>query len=183
MYIGEITIAVVFSFNTNEDIDFFVEPEKAVDSRISNHPAIKEAQAYTLQAKQSATKAKLKAEFPDYEGTLQDPKFAEWINQSNIRIQLLRHAHESSDYDSAHEIFSLWREKNDVVKSTAQMEQIGRKNAIRAASTGSVQGTQKINNKRKYRRSDVIKLIRDEPETYKARSAEFLQAYAEGRVI
>ena len=69
----------------SEDVDFFVDPQKAVDSRIANHPKIKEAEAYTQQAKQQATLAQLKSKHPEMETILQDPKFAEWIKGSKVR--------------------------------------------------------------------------------------------------
>ena len=71
----------------SEDVDFFVDPQKAVDSRIANHPKIKEAEAYTQQAKQQATLAQLKSRHPEMEAILQDPKFAEWIKGSKVRTR------------------------------------------------------------------------------------------------
>ena len=38
-----------------DDVDFFVDPQTAVSRAIDNHPKIKEAEAYTQQAKQQAT--------------------------------------------------------------------------------------------------------------------------------
>ena len=63
----------------DDDVDFFVDPQNAVNRAIDNHPKIKEAQAYTQQAKQQATLSQLKSKHPDMESILQDAGFAEWI--------------------------------------------------------------------------------------------------------
>ena len=56
------------------------------------------------------------------EQILQDPKFAEWIKGSKVRTQLFVQADQQYDYDSAHELFSLWKERNQIVQQTAQAE-------------------------------------------------------------
>ena len=103
----------------SEDVDFFVDPQKAVDSRIANHPKIKEAEAYTQQAKQQATLAQLKSKHPEMETILQDPKFAEWIKGSKVRTKLFVDADQFYDYDAADELFTLFKERNQVVQQTA----------------------------------------------------------------
>ena len=60
----------------DDDVDFFVDPQNAVNRAIDNHPKIKEAQAYTQQAKQQATLSQLKSNHPDMESILQDPKLS-----------------------------------------------------------------------------------------------------------
>ena len=49
----------------DDDVDFFVDPQNAVNRAIDNHPKIKEAQAYTQQAKQQATLSQLKSNHPE----------------------------------------------------------------------------------------------------------------------
>ena len=165
-----------------DDVDFFVDPQTAVSRAIDNHPKIKEAEAYTQQAKQQATLAQLKSEHPDMEQILQDPKFAEWIKGSKVRTQLFVRADQGYDYDSARELFSLWKEKNQVVQQTAQAERAARKDAVRSATTGNARGTGEGSRKKVYRRADIIKLMRTDPERYQSLSDEIFKAYAEGRV-
>jgi hypothetical protein len=165
-----------------DDVDFFVDPQTAVSRAIDNHPKIKEAEAYTQQAKQQATLAQLKSEHPDMEQILQDPKFAEWIKGSKVRTQLFVRADQGYDYDSAHELFSLWKEKNQVVQQAAEVEKQARKSAVKSATTGNARGTGEGSRKKVYRRADIIKLMRTDPERYQALSDEIFKAYAEGRV-
>jgi hypothetical protein len=169
-------------FDDEDDVDFFVDPKTAVSRAIDNHPKIREAQAYTEQAKKQATLAQLQQNHPDMEAVLQDPKFAEWIKGSKVRTQLFVQADQGYDYDAANELFSLWKEKNQVVQQTAQAEKAARKSAVKSANTGNARGTGEGSRKKVYRRADIIKLMRTDPERYQSLSDELLKAYAEGRV-
>ena len=166
----------------DDDVDFFVDPKTAVSRAIDNHPKIREAQAYTQQYKQQATLAQLKSSHPEMEQILQDPKFAEWIKGSKVRTQLFVQADQAYDYDAAHELFSLWKERNQVVQQTAQAEREARKSAVKSANTGNARGTSEGSRKKVYRRADIIKLMRTDPERYQSMSDELLKAYSEGRV-
>ena len=165
-----------------DDVDFFVDPKTAVSRAIDNHPQIREAQQYTELAKKQSTLAQLQQQHPDMEQVLQDPKFAEWIKGSKVRTQLFVQADQQYDYDAAHELFSLWKERNQVVQQTAQAEKAARKSAVKSASTGNARGTAEGSRKKVYRRADIIKLMRTDPERYQSLSDELLKAYAEGRV-
>ena len=169
-------------FDDEDDVDFFVDPKTAVSRAIDNHPKILEAQAYTEQAKKQATLAQLQQRHPEMESVLQDPKFAEWIKGSKVRTQLFVQADQGYDYDAANELFSLWKEKNQVVQQTAQAEKAARKSAVKSANTGNARGTGEGSRKKVYRRADIIKLMRTDPERYQSLSDELLKAYAEGRV-
>ena len=168
--------------DNDDDVDFFVDPKTAVSRAIDNHPKIKEAQAYTQQYKQQATLAQLKSSHPEMEQILQDPKFAEWIKGSKVRTQLFVQADQAYDYDAAHELFSLWKDRNQVVQQTAQAERAARKSQVKSANTGNARGTAEGSRRKVYRRADIIKLMRTDPERYQSMSDELLQAYSEGRV-
>ena len=165
-----------------DDVDFFVDPKTAVSRAIDNHPRIKEAQEYTQQAKKQAALAQLQQQHPDMEAVLKDPKFAEWIKGSKIRTQLFVQADQMYDYDAANELFTLWKDRNQVVQQTVQAEKAARKNAVKTANTGNARGTAEGSRKKVYRRADIIKLMRTDPERYQSLSDELLKAYAEGRV-
>ena len=166
----------------DDDVDFFVDPQNAVNRAIDNHPKIKEAEAYTQQARQQATLSQLKSKHPDMESILQDAGFAEWIKGSKVRTQLFVQADQGYDYDAADELFSLWKEKTSVAQQTANVEKQARKNTLKSASTGNARGTAEASRKKVYRRADIIKLMRTDPERYQSLSDELLKAYAEGRV-
>jgi hypothetical protein len=169
-------------FDDEDDVDFFVDPKTAVSRAIDNHPKIKEAQAYTQQYKQQATLAQLKSDHPEMEQILQDPKFAEWIKGSKVRTQLFVQADQLYDYDSANELFTLWKDRNQAVKQTAQAELVARKSAVKSANTGNARGTAEGSRKKVYRRADIIKLMQTDPDRYMALQPEIMAAYAEKRV-
>jgi len=168
--------------DNNGDVDFFVDPQSAVNRAIDNHPKIKEAESYRRQYKQQATLAQLRSDHPDMDHVLEDPRFAEWIKGSKVRTQLFVQADQQYDYDAANELFSLWKERSNIVQQTAKAERANRKNAVKAAVTGNARGTAEGSRKKTYRRADIIKLMKTDPERYAALSEEILKAYAEGRV-
>jgi len=164
-----------------EEIDFFTDPDKAVDRAIQNHPKIREAEAVTNQYRQSNAMAELKGKHPDMEAILQDAKFAEWIQASKIRTRLFVDADQKYDHEAADELFSLWKERQNVVRQTAQVEQQARKQAVKSASTGNARGSSESAPKKVYRRADIINLMKTDPNRYAALQPEIMLAYQEGR--
>ena len=165
-----------------DDIDYFTDPQAAVNRAIENHPKIREAEQYTAQYKKQSSLATLQTKHPDMQTILKDPKFAEWIKASKIRTQLFVAADQQYDADSADELFTLWKERKQVVQQTANVEKQERKQQLKAASTGNARGSGEGGRKKVYRRADIIKLMRTDPDRYTALADEIMAAYAEGRV-
>lgn len=165
-----------------EDVDFFEDPNKAIAAAIDKHPKVRQAEELATQMKRASALNTLKAEHPDYTEVINDPAFGEWILQSKVRKELYARADKQYDYDAASELLSTWKERRNVVKQTAEVEKISRKQAIKSASTGSTKGTGENSSRKVYRRSDIIELMRRDPDRYQALSGEIMQAYAEGRV-
>ena len=165
-----------------DDIDYFTDPQAAVNRAIENHPKIREAEQYSTQYKKQASLAMLQSKHPDMQEILGDPKFAEWIKASKIRTQLFVAADQQYDADSADELFSLWKERKTVAQQTAEVEKQARKQTLKAANTGNARGSAEGSRKKVYRRADIIKLMKNDPDRYQALSDEIMTAYAEGRV-
>ena len=165
-----------------DDIDYFTDPQAAVNRAIENHPKIREAQEYSAQYKKQSSLATLNNKHPDMQEILQDPKFAEWIQASKIRTKLFVDADQRYDAEAADELFSLWKERKAVAQQTVQVEKQARKQQIKAANTGNTRGSAEGSRRKVYRRADIIKLMRTDPERYQALSEEILRAYSEGRV-
>jgi len=165
-----------------DDIDYFTDPQAAVNRAIENHPKIREAEQYTTQYKKQSSLSALQAKHSDMQQILQDPKFAEWIKASKIRTQLFVQADQQYDADAADELFTLWKERKTVAQQTANVERQARKQQLKAANTGNARGSSAGTRKKTYRRADIIKLMKTDPERYQALSNEIFQAYAEGRV-
>jgi len=167
---------------TEEDIDFFSDPDKAVERAIKNHPSIKAAEAQNQQYKQSTAQAALQQRHPDMQDILSDTKFADWIKASKIRTQLFVQADQGYDHEAADELFTNWKDRQQAVGQTVATEKTQRKEAIKNASTGGATGSSEAKSRKIYRRSDIIKLMQDDPERYLSLSDEIMQAYQEGRV-
>ena len=164
-----------------DDVDFFSDPEKATARAIENHPKVKQAEEVATQYRQQTALSKLQSKHPDMKTIVTNEAFQNWVKASKIRTQLFLQADQQYDYDAADELFSLWKDRQQVVTQTAQAEKAGRKAAVQAANTGSGRGSGEVS-KKVYRRSDIIKLMETDPERYEALSDEIFRAYQEGRV-
>jgi hypothetical protein len=167
---------------TVDEVDFFSDPEEAVKRAIDNHPKIREAENISKQYQKTTALSQLQQDHPDMQNILTDAKFAEWIKGSKIRTQLYVQADKQYDYEAAHELFTLWKERKQVVQQTANAEKQGRKQAVKNASTGAATGSSETKTRKIYRRADIIKLMRTDPERYQSLSDEIMKAYQEGRV-
>jgi len=167
---------------TVDEVDFFSDPEEAVKRAIDNHPKIREAENISKQYQKTTALSQLQKDHPDMQNILTDDKFAEWIKGSKIRTQLYVQADKQYDYEAAHELFTLWKERKQVVQQTANAEKQGRKQAVKHASTGAATGSSETKTRKIYRRADIIKLMRTDPERYQSLSDEIMKAYQEGRV-
>jgi hypothetical protein len=165
-----------------DDMDYFTDPQSAVNRAIENHPSIKEARQYTDEYRKQSSLSVLNNKHPDMKQILGDPKFADWIKASKIRTQLFVQADQQYDADAADELFSLWKERKTVTQQTANVEKQARKQQLKAANTGNARGSAEGSRKKVYRRADIIKLMKTDPERYQALSEDILAAYAEGRV-
>ena len=165
-----------------DDLDYFTAPQAAVNRAIENHPKIREAEQYTAQYKKQSSLAQLQNKHPDMQEILQEEAFADWIKASKIRTQLFVQADQQYNADAADELFTLWKERKTVADQTAKVEKQARKQQIKAANTGGAKGSAEGTRRKVYRRADIIKLMKTDPERYQALSEEILTAYAEGRV-
>jgi hypothetical protein len=166
---------------TEDELDFFEDPERAVARAIERHPKIKEAEAISQQYRQQTALSQLQSKHPDMNNILNDQKFGEWVQASKIRTQLFAQANSQYDADAADELFSLWKERQATVQQTAAVEKSGRKQAVKSASTGNARGSAETS-KKIYRRADIIKLMKTDPDRYQSLSEEIMKAYSEGRV-
>lgn len=165
-----------------DEVDFFSDPEKAVQRAIDNHPKVKKAEEYSTQMQRNSALSALQNKHPDMANILSDVAFGQWIQASQIRTQLFRQADRQYDSAAADELFTMWKERQGIVNQTAAAEKNTRKQAIRTASTGNAIGSTEAASRKIYRRADIVKLMQTDPDRYEALSDEILKAYAEKRV-
>lgn len=169
-----------------DELDYFTDPEKAVNRAINNHPKIREAEEYTARFKKQTSLAELQSKHPDMQEILSDENFIAWKDESNIRKQLFVEADRNYNAEAGDELFTTWKRLTsagrEIAQQTANLEKQTRKQQIKSANTGSAQGSSERLRKKTYRRADIIKLMRTDPDRYQALSEEILIAYQEGRV-
>lgn len=171
-----------------EEIDFFEDPDKAVAKKIDSHPAIQEAKEQARQLKQMQTINRLQQSFPDFQSTVADPEFAEWVKSSPVRLRLYAAADAEFDYDSAAELLTTWKYVKPAKQQTEQVAEIApevkqaQKTAVRSATVDVGSTTGAPVSSKIYRRADLIRLNLEDPDRYEALQPEIMQAYREGRV-
>ena len=163
------------------EVDFFENPQKAVQKTVDSHPDIIAARQAMLEMKRAQIQQKLAQEHPDFGEIAKNEDFANWVKSSPVRIDLFKRADAEFDYDSANELLSTYKELRSVKqKQTSDAGEATRKQNLKAV--GVDVGGSGESSKRVYRRADLIRLKMQDPARYEALSDEIMQAYSEGRV-
>ena len=163
------------------EVDFFENPQKAVQRTVDNHPDILAARQVTQEMKRAQIQQRLAQEHPDFGEIAKDQDFANWVKSSPIRIKIFEQADSGYDFDSANELLSTYKQLRSVKqKQTSDDGEITRKQNLKAVGVdvgGSGESSKKV-----YRRADLIRLKMQDPNRYDALSDEIMAAYQEGRV-
>lgn len=166
-----------------EEADFFVDPQKAVDQRINNHPALKQAQETAQRLNYAQGLATLQQRHPDVKEVLQSPEFNQWVQGNPARVRRFQYADQSGDVDEADDLISTFKQLNKSVATAKAAEKTAQKKAVRAAAVGGPRGNaDAASSKRVYRRADIRQLMQTNPQRYEDLQPEIMAAYAEGRV-
>jgi len=163
------------------EVDFFENPQKAVQTTIDRHPDVLAARQAGLEFKRMQIQQKLAQDHPDYSQVVNDSEFQTWVKSSPVRLGLYAKADGEFDYDSANELLSTFKQLRGVkAKETEQAGNAARTKSMKAAQVDV--GGSGESSKRVYRRADLIRLKMTDPARYEALSDEIMQAYQEGRV-
>ena len=166
-----------------EEADFFVDPQKAVDSRIDNHPALKQAQDMAQKLAYAQGLATLQQRHSDLKEVVSSDEFGQWIKSSPSRLRRYQYADQSGDIDEADDLITTWKQLNKTVATAKAAEKTAQKKAVRAAAVGGPRGNaDAASSKRVYRRADIRQLMQTNPQRYEDLQPEIMAAYAEGRV-
>ena len=163
------------------EVDFFENPQKAIQRTVDNHPDVQAARQATLEMRRSQIQQRLAQEHPDFGEIAKDQDFANWVKSSPIRIKIFEQADSGYDFDSANELLSTYKQLRSVKqKQTSDDGEVTRKQNLKAVGVdvgGSGESSKKV-----YRRADLIRLKMQDPDRYDALSQEIMTAYQEGRV-
>lgn len=172
-----------------EDVDWFENPEKAVQKAVDKHPTVKKAEATLAEIQKQQFFSKLDTQFPEYQKTIADPDFAQWIQASPVRLRLYAAADTNLDFDSAAELLNTWKyvkpapakvEPQEVVKAVPPQVKADREAAMKAVAVDT--GSSGNVSTKIYKRSDLIRLQLEDPNRYMDMQDEIMAAYNEGRV-
>jgi hypothetical protein len=163
------------------EVDFFENPQKAVQNTIDKHPDVLAARQAGMEFKRMQIQQKLAQDHPDYTQVVNDSEFQNWVKSSPIRLGLYAKADGEFDYDSANELLSTFKQLRGVrVKESGQADNAARAKTMKAIEVDT--GGSGESSKRVYRRVDLIRLKMQDPNRYDALSDEIMAAYAEKRV-
>ena len=166
-----------------EEADFFVDPQKAVDSRINNHPALQQAQEMAQKLAYAQGLATLQQRHSDLKEVVSSDEFGQWIKSSPSRLRRYQYADQSGDIDEADDLITTWKQLNKTVATAKAAEKTAQKKAVKAASVSGPRGNaDAASSKRVYRRADIRQLMQTNPQRYEDLQPEIMAAYAEGRV-
>ena len=164
------------------EVDFFDDPNQAVNKAIENHPKFQEFQKYQAQQAQQSAKTQLEQTHPDFTDVVADSKFQDWVKESPIRLQLFQAA-DAYNFDAANELLNTWKDRSMINKTAevnAQAEQ-ERQAALKAGATEN-RTTSGSTGGQTFRRADLIRMKMTDPSKYESMQDEIYAAYAEGRV-
>lgn len=169
--------------SVEEEVDFYDDPNVAINKAIEKHPKFREFEEQQKVQKAQATTQELEKMHPDYMQIVSDPKFQEWVQDSPIRTQLYVSAH-NYDLNAAVELIGTYKERSLINNTNAAEAQktVKREGALKAGKSISRSSSESTAGKKTYRRADLIRLRTTDPDRYEALQDEILQAYADGRV-
>ena len=163
------------------EVDFFENPQKAVQATIDKHPDVLAARQAGMEFKRMQIQQKLVQDHPDYTQVVNDSEFQNWVKSSPIRLGLYARADGEFDYDSANELLSTFKQLRGIkAKESEKASDATRTKSMKAAQVDV--GGSGESSKRVYRRVDLIRLKMTDPQRYETLNDEILAAYAEGRV-
>lgn len=163
------------------EVDFFENPQKAVQGQIDRHPDVLAARQAGMDFRRMQIQQKLAQDHPDYSQVVNDSEFHNWVKSSPVRLGLYAKADAEFDYDSANELLSTFKQLRGIkAKQSDQQNDAIRTKSMKAAQVDV--GGSGESSKRVYRRADLIRLKMTDPQRYETLSDEIMQAYADGRV-
>ena len=164
------------------DDDFYSDPIQATKRAIDEHPAIKDAKQQAMAMKQAAVQNQIASKYPNFREIATSEEFGNWVGASKVRLELYNRAQDQFDFDSADELLSTWIERQEYTKKVTDTSKLDREQQLKSADMGT-SGATESTSKKKYRRSDIIKLMQTDPDRYDSMANEIMIAYRENRVI
>ena len=162
------------------EVDWYEDPQGSVSRAVEGSETVKQMKELLERQQQQDILGKIGAKHPDYQDTIKDGKFIDWIKASAVRTELLQRA-DNYDFNAADELLSNWKGVRGAVDKSKNLNELDRKQQVKAASTGG-RGSGEPLTRKIYKRSDIVNLKAFYPEKFEKMSDEIEKAYHEGRV-
>jgi hypothetical protein len=162
------------------ELDFYDDPKGSVSKAVESSDTIIQMKEMLARQQQQEALKQIGEKHPDYEEIIKNENFVDWIKSSTVRTELYHRA-DKYDFNAADELLSNWKEIKGVVEKTQSLNEKDRKLQVKAASTGG-KGSGEPMSRKIYKRSEIVNLMINDPQRYKANVDLFDKAYAEGRV-
>lgn len=178
------------------DSDTFLDdPKTAIKKVIANDPEVRAIKSELVTTKRERSLASFETKHGKIDNLGQIDGLGEWISASPKRLAAWQRADESFDYEAAGDMLDTYKEiqaaRQAAVRtdeSNANREE-GRK-AVSAPPAGGGSGATAPSGKgsggkapRKFKRRQLMRLMKEDPKRYAKMEKEILTAYAEKRVI
>jgi hypothetical protein len=165
-----------------DDVDFYVNPKEAVKKALDSHPAIRQAQQTSAELAKQRNLAQIASKHPDFKQIGASAGFQQWVQSSVVRQNLFNLANNQYDSIAADELLSLYKERASMASESKVIADEDRKRQMKTASTGVSKASGESASRKIYKRADIVKLMREQPDVYHANYADIMRAYDEGRV-
>lgn len=167
---------------TEEEINFLDEPEKAVDKVVDKR--LEKTQRELADLRRQAMAHNLERSHPDYNDIVVDEDFQNWVGSSRYRLGLFQEANQNFDYEAADELFSTYKQLKGAKKVDEEVQAIEKEadtkeriNKLKTETGSTGQATKKI-----FSRQEIVRLKATNPSRYQELAPVIRQAYEEGRV-
>ena len=166
-------------------VDTLLEsPEEAIKKVIENDPTIRSIKDKAVQSEIATAKAEFEGAHPEWETTLRDEAFINWVVKNPLRKEALVRADQQYDYVTAKALFDDYAETHGRTVADATQERNDKaRAAAKAAATEAGGNVNASTKKKKFRRADLINLKINNPQRYEAMKDEIYAAYQNGDVI
>lgn len=166
-----------------EEVDYFVDPKTAVDRQIQNHPVLQQAQAVAVEMQKAQGVAQLQSKHADLKEVLTSQDFGDWVKASPVRQRLYMEADQGMSVQAADELLTTFKQIRQTAQTSQNVSAQARKTALQGANTGSSRNNPDGQRSgRIFSRSQIRRLMKNDPEQYEAQQDQIMAAYAEGRV-
>lgn len=174
--------------DTPLDSDALLEnPTEALNQAIANHPVLKQLTTTIVNNEIATNKREFEAKHGQAEKVQSIPGLSDWIMQNPERLRRWNAADAAYDYGAVDEMLTTFGELQAARTGQSQKDTADAARAAlatpRSGSAGSAgDATGKVQKRKVFKRAQLMRLRKEDPERYDRMQDEILLAYKEGRV-